>query len=210
MFSLILIRHAESGFNKRETKNLDSPLTKRGVRQATECGQFLARTFGSLEDWTGYVSPFHRTLQTAKIIHRQVASNFVVNWDFREWANKLNGYHSKKTINILNRNRHYPDFFSGEEPQYFNQHYEGCDAFLNRMITLKNDLVNQGGKKIIISHAMIIYTLINLLNGIEKIPIWDKKILNTSVTWFENGECKYLAKFVNSGKDPRERDIPMS
>jgi broad specificity phosphatase PhoE len=132
----------------------------------------------------------------------------VVNWDIREWAHKTSGY-TRRVVKIPNRHKTFPEFFTNSEPEEYKQKYESKEQLLSRVINFINELKKRGGQYVIISHGMVIYTMIYILNGIFKVPVWDKKILNTSVTWYENDECKYFAKFVNSGQDPRSSGILM-
>ncbi len=82
MNHLVIVRHAESERNLRraqakrerppdsqgDVRDVDVPLTPRGLRQALETGKYLARQFRF--DHV-FVSPYERTLQTAKTLLKQ-------------------------------------------------------------------------------------------------------------------------------------------
>jgi hypothetical protein len=91
MCELLLIRHAESEFNAKETKDLDSALTRNGRRQAIEVSAFLKRKFDDIKNWRGFVSPLLRTLQTAKIIHEHTDIRFDVDFRLIEYNNATPG-----------------------------------------------------------------------------------------------------------------------
>lgn len=208
---IILIRHAESEYNTKESRHLDSPITKNGRRQAIELSAFLKRKFDDISDWRGYVSPLLRTLQTAKIIHEHTEMRFDVEYRLVEYNNGSSGYPYNFILDIPVRRDWFADFFRKVPPdqKFWRQEAEEEQILINRLTGYLNFLKSEhpNDKIILVSHAMPIYTMIYLLKDIAIVPKWDRKILNTSVTWFTNVEnqpkCRYFARFVNSGRDPR-------
>lgn len=201
---LLLIRHAQSQHNARETSDLDSGLTKWGKEQSTEVALFLKRAFDDIADWKGFTSPFLRTLQTSQIIKDHTKVDFEVNWDLHEYIHGSSGYTFGSKLVIPNRKNKFPSFFNSS-PSSWSVHPEKDKDILARTMNFLDFVEKKGYDKVLlVSHAMPIYVMIYILQGTPMVPKWDRKILNTSVTWFENGTMRYFAKFVNSGDDPRE------
>lgn len=189
--NIVLIRHAESRFNLKETGNLNSGLSERGKIQANEVAAFLKRKFDDIDKWIGYVSPFTRTLETAKTIDAHTGIKFDIDFRIAEYAHPSSGYGLKTLeIELPNKNK-------------WQQKPESEADFLYRLEAFIESLKEKDGQYVVVSHAMPIYTMIHILLGTPMIPQWDRKILNTSVTWFKENKLKYFARFVNSGNDPR-------
>lgn len=201
---LILIRHGESHFNTKDTQNLDSPLTTRGRQQCFTCGAFLRRKFGIMTDWEGLVSPFFRTLQTAEILDRYIECGFKIEWKAREFAHISSGYKGV-VLNLPCHKDKFPDYFPEDMPNdyIFTQEEETNKDLVDRVSEFVAELQNENGKYVIVSHGQMIYTMIYVMNGNYQVPIWDKRILNTSVTYFKDDRMVYFARYVNGGKDPR-------
>ena len=197
---LLFIRHAESQFNAKETHDLDSALTKLGRKQAIDAAAFLKRKFDNIDEWEGYVSPFLRTLQTAKTINEHTNVKFKVDWGISEYGGD---YSCTTNIFVPARKEKFPDFFKETTIEGWKMHSETEQELLNKTTKFLEKIQQVDGKYIIISHAMTIYTMINIIKGIMLVPKWDKRILNTSITWIVNNEIKYFARYVNSGKDPK-------
>jgi len=202
---LLLIRHAESNFNSRKSKHLDSKLTIRGRQQGRECAEFLSRNF-NLEKWQGITSPYFRTLATSKIISKRTQVPFKIDWRIREYGHKSSGYAESTTIRVPERRDEFPEIFEGisANPEW-NHGYETENNLLERLLDFIQELQSVGGKYIIVSHGVPIYTMIHILNGSHYVPAWDRQILNTSVSHFEEDHFHYIAKFVNTGEDPRKK-----
>lgn len=202
---LLLIRHGECQHNAKETDNLDSGLTKLGRKQSIELVAFLKRKWGDeMKEWKGFVSPFLRCLQTAQILWEHAEINFDVDWRLREWAHGSSGYHANTHVEVPNRKIKFPEFFHVDAPPSWNVPGENETHLLARMIEFTNFVKKSNYEKIIvISHAMPIYTMIYILKDVPMVPKWDRKITNTSVTWYEHDRIRYFAKFINTGNDPR-------
>ena len=66
---LILIRHARSKYNVRQSNDLDSPITEFGHKQAKTVASFIKKHMGvDPEHFTFYTSPFLRCLQTMQYL----------------------------------------------------------------------------------------------------------------------------------------------
>lgn len=200
---LLIVRHAESKFNAKESNHLDSEITKLGSKQAIDVASFLKRKFDDINEWNGIVSPFLRTLQTAKAINDLTDLNFTVDWGVSEYGG---GYSCRTEIEIPARKERFPEFFKGIDTNSWQMTTEPENIFFDRILKFIQQL-KKDKKYVIVSHAMPIYTMIYILKGVYVVPKWDRRILNTTVTWIKNGEMKYFARYVNSGKDPRpDRD----
>jgi broad specificity phosphatase PhoE len=200
---LLLIRHGESNYNTRSSKHLDSKLTKRGQKQCEEAADFILRSFDDLSGWQGLVSPYYRTLCTANVISKATNIPFKAEWAVREFGDKGSGYEKRTILRIPDRRHIFPNMFQ-EIPlnPEWTHGFETSGDLMERLIDFLSNL-EKDGKYMVVSHGMPIYTMINILNGCYNVPQWDKKILNTSITYFVDNECRYFAKFVNSGSDPR-------
>lgn len=200
---LLFLRHAESQWNAKESDHLDSAITKLGRKQAIEAAAFLKRKFDDIKEWNGIVSPFLRTLQTANIISEHTDLSFTADWGASEYGGD---YQCHTEIEIPARKEKFPEFFKGINANSWQMTRELENVFFDRILKFIQQL-KKDEKYVIVSHAMPIYTMIYILKGIYVVPKWDRRILNTSVTWIKNGEMKYFARYVNSGKDPRpDRD----
>jgi broad specificity phosphatase PhoE len=201
---LLIIRHGESHFNTKETSNLNSPLTSLGRDQCYTCGAFLRRKFGdSISEWKGIVSPFLRTVQTADILNRYTECGFTVDWQIREFAHSNSGYSGAQTLEIPSYRDRFPEFYPEGEPPKYIQHMESEESLVSRVSEFLAELEDEDGKYIVVSHGLTIYTMIYVMNGNPQVPIWDRKVLNTSVTYFNDNKMVYFARFVNGGRDPR-------
>jgi len=197
---LLLIRHAESQYNAKETDHLDSALTKLGRKQTIDVSAFLKRKFDDIQEWDGLVSPFLRTLQTAKTIYEHTDLKFKVDWRIHEYGGD---YACMTSFDIPNRKDKFPEFFEDTEVNSWKMIAEVKSDFFDRILKFVEWLQEYNGRYVIVSHAIPIYTMIYILKGIYRMPKWDRRILNTSVTWIWNNEIRYFARYVNSGKDPR-------
>ena len=70
---IVLIRHGESQGNQDSNLYSTTPdhaigLTKHGEEQSRQCGEKLRRIFGENELVMFYVSPFHRSRETCRLI----------------------------------------------------------------------------------------------------------------------------------------------
>lgn len=133
---LILIRHGESEGNIGLTDDPDCGLTPRGREQARQLGRRLARH--DLVGFSGIVSPYRRTRDTAAEIAAASGLAFVVDDAIREWG-------PPATID----GRHFP-------AETREQLADRLGDFLNRQA---------GRKLIVVSHAAPIAVLTPLVWG---------------------------------------------
>lgn len=75
---IFLIRHGQTQWNlqKRMQGSGDSPLTEKGIEQASAIGKFLSKLNISLKDFEFLVSPLNRAQQTAKIICQNLEMDY--------------------------------------------------------------------------------------------------------------------------------------
>lgn len=208
---VILVRHAESLFNAHKPKitHMDTWLTDLGVEQAEDCAFFLQNQFGNMSDWQGFVSPYLRTLQTARIIHEETRVPFEIDWKLREFGSKEFSGFAEMPFHVRNRSDD-PDlgvFFSEDvDPDKDGWlHFEETkEDLLARCVQFVDSLPE--GKNFIVSHGATILALHSVLMGNRlTVPEWDRSILNTTITWHKDGQCKWFARFVNKCADPREK-----
>ena len=72
---ILLVRHGETEFNLIglfQGQKKDSPLTQRGIAQARRNGQVIARLIDDPTAWRIVSSPLGRTLETARLICREL------------------------------------------------------------------------------------------------------------------------------------------
>lgn len=90
---MIFIRHGQSEHNAHLTADRDSGLTLLGKQQAHAAARELLSH--CLAGYSGLVSPFRRTRETAAIIAEHTGLNFVVWAALRDWTEEvtLDGIH---------------------------------------------------------------------------------------------------------------------
>lgn len=84
---VLIIRHGESQHNVRQTQDLDSRLTNRGMIQCCYTGAWLREQI-DLTEFTGLVSPYHRTLQTASVLSIMCGVDFTTDDLIREYISE--------------------------------------------------------------------------------------------------------------------------
>jgi len=159
-----------------------------------------------MRDWKGLASPFMRTLQTADILNRYTECGFEIEWQAREFAHISSGYSGETILKLPCHKKKFPDFYPENLPDnyVFTQRMETNEDLIDRVSEFVTELRDEDGKYIVVSHGQMIYTMIYVLNGSYCVPMWDKKVLNTSVTYFQDDNMVYFARYVNGGKDPRK------
>ena len=190
MRETILIRHAETYYNKSETDDLDSALTELGLQQAVGLSCYL-RESEEAEGFVGLVSPFKRTLNTAAIIQNHTGTQFKVFPLICEygatWGKKP--HH----VYVPNRQNEYPEFDWSlyQQGQLFTA--ETFVQFLDRMRKiLAYDLPE---KTLIVSHGAVVYTLTDLLiGGWDSLEDGYNQVTNASVSKIYGSKPDYLFK----------------
>lgn len=177
--SILLIRHAESEFNTKESTSLDSRLTINGCNQAYETAQYIRRHVPDAQKHQIVTSPFTRTRQTAEIIHFHLGLRMPVreDWRLREHIYALSGYVEEQ----------FPLEITGLYNDYILNEVDTEEMILERLKNFWNEL-DKNGRWIIISHGTPIQTLISFSRGIFSLPKWDKSIKNCNITHFKNGQ----------------------
>jgi broad specificity phosphatase PhoE len=194
MRHILLIRHAQTWHNVKESDDLDASLTPQGEEQALRLSQYLSKL--NLQGYVGLVSPFLRTLQTASIIKEKTNLNFKVlpllaeYGQIAQWM-KDSGKESY-LIRVPNRSDQFVGFdWSGFTEEIFQD--ETVAEFKSRMKYLLENSLSE--KTLIVSHGAVIWTLIDLLTGgtLLQNSNWCE-VPNASVSFLEGQNPIYLFK----------------
>lgn len=191
---LIVIRHARSKYNMRETTDLDAGITEFGIRQSTNVGKFLHDKI-DLSDYDGFTSPFLRCLETTEYIRSGVpvmypGGKFTVMSELREYLN-----HSGECVGVACREEdrpwhhwiHYPK----EGMIYTAEHNE---IFLRRMHAAYQKLPE---RSIVVTHGLPALLLIDIATkNSHSVPVWDHSIDNCSVTYIINGRVVWYGRNI--------------
>lgn len=192
---LILIRHAESEFNAKQTRHLDSNLTRRGQLQAIDTGVFLQKQVPDILDFKFIVSPFLRTYETYKYIISGINAqiDYETSWDLKEHIYENAGF----LIEALPLTVQCPKTFTN----FVIDKAENEDEFFQRLKNFWNRL-DKNGKYVIISHGTPIQTLMEFCAGVfDKFPIWDKSIKNCSVSHFKDDKFVLYKHYKHQHED---------
>jgi len=194
MEEAILIRHAESYYNINESDDLDSDLTNRGIKQAEGVAWYL-KDSQDADGFKGYVSPFRRTLETARAIRQATGINFKVFPLISEYGATW----SKVPYQVFvpNRSQEYPeyDWSLYEQGQLFTA--ETFHQFVDRMHkVLKSELSE---KTLLVSHGAVVYTVVDLLVGGNVIEEGYQQVTNASVSKIVGNKALYT--FRNHWKE---------
>ncbi len=196
MRHLYIIRHAQTWYNVKKTCNLDSPLTPYGEQQADSLGRYMRDL--DLSGYVGYVSPFLRTLQTARAVARNTGVEFRVLPGIAEfgalasWSSAAGcpeGYH----VEVPRRGSMFPEFnWNGFDKREFTS--ETKEEFRERMKhVLENSLPE---RTVIVTHGAVVWTLIDLLTEGRMLKSGFESVTNASVSFVEGHEPVYLFKNV--------------
>lgn len=195
---IIIIRHGRSKYNVGDSEDLDSGLTDFGHVQTENTAKFIAEgglSYGgfSFNDEYGsvFVSPFLRTLQTAKYLKDYIpALKVFVDIGVGEYVNHT----TYDTLLIKSRQAEFPDFlWDGFKSE--NCFLLGHDDawFLDKIHRFYNRLPD---KSIVVSHGLPCMTLVEIATKgpINHIPLWDFSIGNSSITWIKNNRAIWLGR----------------
>lgn len=157
MTETIIIRHAETFYNRNESTDLDSNLTPRGIKQAEGVAAYLAESKDG-QGFTGFVSPFLRTLETALAIHKATGIPFKVYPSICEYG--ANWSRVPYRISVPSRQESYPmfDWSLFSESKLFTS--ETFEQFLDRIKAVA--AVKRPEKSLFVSHGAVVYTLTDL------------------------------------------------
>lgn len=191
---MILVRHAQNMHNARQSDDLNSGLTEKGIWQAEKTGEFLL-TLPNIDEYNIVTSPLKRAWQTSSIIAEILGCDISVDWEVREHAHYDSGYPDNIFPLIINSHKDW--IYNG---------YESDDDFYNRLlfvykqyehIVIQHDEFSFS-KSIIVSHGLAIETLINIHKGISEIPEWTGTCKNCCITSFEHNLEKYTKHLEES------------
>lgn len=193
MENLILIRHGQSQYNTKESSSLDSELTDKGRQQIKRTALFLKENFGNLSDFIGITSPYHRCLQSSRIIFNMTdLSDFMVVTGPREimtiYPHEVHVPQRSSTFNEFDWSRIIHDMYFNNET---NQMYENrLKSFYDKFQHCKN--------LIVVTHGTPVVTL-SLLgqNLTEEIPNTKFYPDNGSIAYIHNGSLEYYNKVIN-------------
>jgi 2,3-bisphosphoglycerate-dependent phosphoglycerate mutase len=204
MDHLVIVRHGESQRNVRraeaqraghleyhgDVRDMDTPLTPRGIRQAEETGKCLARQFHFDRV---FVSPHERTLQTAQLLVKPFAHPVDLTLDERIREKEFGILDGLTGHGIRSK---YPDEWRRREREgkYYNRPPGGesypdvalrVHSFLG---TLARDCRKQS--VLIVCHSVVVLTFRRLLErltekellAIDRDP--EQDVCNCSVTWY--------------------------
>lgn len=188
MRSILLIRHGISEHNARKTTDLDSSLTQDGHNQTKMVAEFL-KDILDVSEWECLVSPYLRTLQTAKILKESLNLDFMVDERPREVMVKYEG------VKIPNRADQFPEFcWEGIPKQGYFFGNETEDEFCDRMLVLKATLPPDG-KFLIVSHGSPVEVLGRIEAG-EKNELPPTWVDNSSLTLIVEGKKLWYNRVV--------------
>lgn len=134
---LILVRHGQSLGNIKASDDPDCALSPRGMQQARELGDLLAKL--PLEGFVGLVSPYCRAIRTAEILSEKTGIEFIEDDGIREY---------------------------GPRTDIAGRRFEQETAY-ELTARMKSFLSRIGGKVIVVSHGSPIAVLAQLANGFE-------------------------------------------
>lgn len=189
MKEFMIVRHAETLFNTGETDYLDSALTPRGTKQAVGLGEYLEASRDG-EGFVGLVSPYRRTLQTAREIHSRTGIPFRVFPLVAEYAAEWSRV--PYSIRVEKHSDEFPmfDWSLYGAAQTFMP--ESFNKFLDRMRKALD--ANLPEKTLIVSHGAVVYTLIDLLTGGGVLSDGYGQVTNASVSLIRGGKPVHLFK----------------
>lgn len=167
---MLIIRHGQSMFNAGLIDNYDSSLTNLGNQQIQDLCTKLLNI--NLENYSFYVSPFLRCLETAKIINYSLPfAKFIVNSDISEYSlDWLVDF-----VNVPNRKKDFPEFIWTNQPESYTFLKETNDDYIKRI-----NSINLLPNSLLVSHGMTSYMLYNRLSGVNltKVPQWSHQVRN--------------------------------
>lgn len=188
---LIIVRHGQSEYNVRRTRDMDSHLSVEGYRQVEETASWLARHM-KLDGRFGIVSPFRRTCQTARVIAKETGLKFRVYPLVHEFMVTYENFQ------IQNHRESFPEFdWSGMDSTVsFPMERESMDAYRNRMAKVLNWLMEDHGGKplLVVSHGLPCDTLARLAIGADERPETFTVLQNCSVTWITGKHTLFFGR----------------
>jgi broad specificity phosphatase PhoE len=187
MKEMILVRHGESQYNVKLTKELDSELTPNGINQAKVTGQYLKDNFDHISTFVGITSPYFRCLQTSRIIKDITGISFIVHPGPREI---MTTYSSAL---VKNHREQFPEFtWEHEHDLIFDNETE--EEFISRIKTFHEGLEHQ--KMLIVSHGTSVNTLYEFSVGLRGTADTVNFVKNCSISYVRDRLGIYFGKIV--------------
>lgn len=182
MSKLVLVRHGQSEFNAGLTRQFNSGVTPKGIIQANNAGMILRDLVD--KSYIGYVSPYHRCLQTALTIIGYTDVTFKVCHLVGEKPEKIHLQSSFVSNSVLS----YPDFdWTGcAGYDYSNESDERYQTRLSDFVKMLEPDKNY----LVISHMTPIADLIRKITGETK----EITIPNCSISLIEDGKPVFIGR----------------
>lgn len=216
MKELIIIRHARSEYNVQETKELNSPLTKFGVKQAKNLGKFfLKNDIWKSDDskydlnyfkWNVYTSPFLRCLQTTKELitplwEKHTNDKGGVHYRLMPISSPLIGEYLEieddevREVLVKTKFEFTPNICWDLSGETFKS--QTNKDFFNRVCEFYEEHCKEN--TIVVTHGMVALTLAKIATeNINHVPMWDYSINNASITWIQNGRIKWYGRCLHN------------
>jgi broad specificity phosphatase PhoE len=176
----MLVRHAETAANTGESTGLDDPLTARGVRQGQGLASYLSDQ--NLDGFVGRVSPFLRTLMTARLIAARTGVRFVVDPMLSEY-----GVRGGCSVRVPVRADEFPEFDWREYSTAYEFGCESRDEFRRRVERLASP--NRPVDLLCVTHGAIVWTAVAVISGQYEDY---SRVSNASVSLIEGHHPVYL------------------
>ena len=187
---LIIVRHARSKFNMRESDDLDDKLTTFGLKQARNVGEFFAHGI-DVSGFDFFTSPLLRCLQTSQSIVAQFETppQPRILPQLREYLN-----HSGRAVTVPNRKVIYTDMnwdIYPDEGETYDEEFN--ETFLCRM---HDAYLNLSNKSIVVTHGLPALTLMHIATETRtnSVPVWDHSIDNASITVIKKGRLVWRGR----------------
>ncbi len=176
----LIINHAKAQKQKGVYTDPDGALMDIGMKQVCLTGAWIKYNF-SYKDFTGYTSPYLRSLQTASAFSEILDIDFKIDINLREFE-----FINTKEIKISNRslqfdNLHWPIKEWSDDKEFKS---ETITPFIERCVEFLEKLKeNKENKIMIVSHSIPCIALSQLIIGkniedIRKICVETQKIIS--------------------------------
>lgn len=192
---LIIVRHARSLHNIRESEDLDCSLSDYGFMQAKKVGHFMSAHMSNVGTFRYFTSPFLRCLQTMHELTSQINPTYpaTVLPSLREYIN-----HSGREVEIPRRSGVFLDMnWSSYQTQTFKDEFN--EQILNRIYDAYEELPP---RSVVVTHGIPAMILLQAATGREhSIPVWDHSIDNASITRIINGRIIWRGRNLHHEVD---------
>jgi broad specificity phosphatase PhoE len=204
MDDLVIIRHGESERNVQKAaaliaglheyggniRDMDVPLTKQGVTQATETGKYLASKFHFDRAFT---SPYLRAVETTRIMLQQFKRTFEVTLEERIREKEFGILDGRTKAGIQHK---YPEEFRRREREgkyyYRPPGGESYPDVALRTHSFLGTLTRDYQKKsvLVVCHSVVVLVFRRLLERLTEMELLaidrdpDKEVANCSVNWY--------------------------